>query len=330
MLAGSGPSATPTSFGQILARGGMAGLEGYQGAEQAAFDRALQKMKVSSLVTKQQEEKQLKDIMGLPQQEQISALQRLGRYDLIKNLAESQQALRKAGLTRTEGEAEMPSPFAVYLNAQSPNVRELAKTYDTGFRSGRIDEDTADKRLADLARMEESFIGRKESAADRALAREEKRLQGTEGQNLSSGFASRMVSSNAIVNQLEDLQSGNLALVLPTEKTSTAAGVPLFGGYLQRKVMTPEQQQYKQAADNWIRANLRKESGAAIPPEEMRLEYETYFPLPGESAAVVEQKRQAREETTKAMIKNAGPVYTPVDTKTLPSILSIRKRFNLE
>jgi hypothetical protein len=46
----------------------------------------------------------------------------------------------------------------------------------------------------------------------------------------------------------------------------------------QRKFMSPEQQKYKQAADNWIRANLRKESGAVIGADEMAAEYATYFP----------------------------------------------------
>lgn len=46
MLAASGPSAMPTSLGQIVAQGGAAGLQGYQQAEQSAIDRALQSMQV--------------------------------------------------------------------------------------------------------------------------------------------------------------------------------------------------------------------------------------------------------------------------------------------
>jgi hypothetical protein len=185
--------------------------------------------------------------------------------------------------------------------------------------------------------MEDAFIARQASNLDRAEARrisagerEEKRLQGTEGQNLSAGFASRMEAANAITDQLEGLQQEGKAQVFQTKTTATAAGVPLIGGYLQRKAMSPEQQQYKQAADNWIRANLRKESGAAIPPEEMQLEYETYFPLVGEEPAVIEQKKEARRITTQAMIRNAGPVYKPQDISSLPTIRQIRTKFKLE
>ena len=273
-----------------------------------------------------------------------------GGAEAVRGLAETQKLVRQAGLGI--GGAEMTSPFAPYMSAQSPEVRRLAETYNRGFMSGTIDEETAFKRIETLGRLEDAFVSREQSKADREFTREqaraerelvreqaraeretvreEKRLEGTESQKLSSGFASRMVSSNAIINELEGLQSSNLAKALPTEKTETAAGVPIFGGYLQRKVMTPEQQQYKQAADNWIRANLRKESGAAIGVDEMRKEYETYFPLPGEDVTTIEQKRQARELTTRAMIQNAGPVYKPIDVTTLPSILSIRQKYRLE
>lgn len=51
-----------------------------------------------------------------------------------------------------------------------------------------------------------------------------------------------------------------------------------------------------QAKRNFISANLRKESGAAIPPEEMRQEEIKYFPQPGDSDAVIAQKARAREQ----------------------------------
>jgi hypothetical protein len=133
-----------------------------------------------------------------------------------------------------------------------------------------------------------------------------------------------MVSSSAIIEQLEP--SGGL----PTEFTSLAGGVPFVGGYLQRKAMTPEQQKYKQAADNWIRANLRKESGAAIPPEEMALEYETYFPMPGDDPATIAQKAEARKVTTRAMIQNAGPTFTMPALGQRPRPADVRSRYNLE
>lgn len=361
----SGPQARPVGnlqgFGQI----GLTGLGAYESAMDKTLMDALKGLQVKDLITKQKEAQQLRTL--LPQVFQttrapsqtiydvegettipgavtsvkidparLQALMMIpGGMEAVRGLAETQKLVRQAGLT--PGAQEAPSPFAPYLTAQSPEVRKLAETYTSALKSGSIDEETAYKRIEPLAKMEDAFIARQLASADRAEARrtaagerEEKRLQGTEGQNLSAGFASRMEAANAITDQLEGLQEEQKVQVLPTKTTATAAGVPFVGGFLQRKAMSPEQQQYKQAADNWIRANLRKESGAAIPPEEMQLEYETYFPVVGDEPAVIEQKKEARRITTQAMIKNAGPVYKAVDISTLPTIRQIRTKYNLE
>lgn len=49
ILAASGPSRTPTSFGQIIAQGGAAGLQAYQQAGQQAIEGGVQKLRVGEL-----------------------------------------------------------------------------------------------------------------------------------------------------------------------------------------------------------------------------------------------------------------------------------------
>jgi hypothetical protein len=90
-----------------------------------------------------------------------------------------------------------------------------------------------------------------------------------------------------------------------------AGAIPFVGGAAQRTVQSPDVQRYQQAASDWIRAKLRKESGAAIGVDEANQEYATYFPMSGDSAAVIEQKRQARLLATEAMKMSAGKTYTP-------------------
>jgi hypothetical protein len=330
----SGPQARPTSGVQALGQLGLGAMEAYEGSFDKTLKDAISSLQVKSSLQqlkesqqKQARQDQIKSALALPTlQEQAQALQSLGAYEEIKNLAEGQRALRRIGLGATTGQVDLENPFLPYLKAESPQVRQLAETYSKGFDTGRIDEETADKRLVDLARMEETYSNRVITRETAESAREEKRLEGTEGQKLAAGFASRMESANAVLNQLE--QAGGL----PTEFTSFAGGVPLIGGYLQRKAMTPEQQRYKQAADNWIRANLRKESGAAIPPEEMQLEYETYFPMPGDTPDVIAQKAEARRITTDAMILNAGPVYRPTAGAKRPktSPKDVKNKYGLE
>lgn len=68
-----------------------------------------------------------------------------------------------------------------------------------------------------------------------------------------------------------------------------------------------ERQQYRQAQEDWVRAKLRKESGAVIGEHEMDREISTYFPVYGDGKAVIEQKAKARLQAQKAMDISSGP-----------------------
>lgn len=125
----------------------------------------------------------------------------------------------------------------------------------------------------------------------------------TEAEQNAAGFAQRMERANAIANSLPGQQPG-LA-------SSVAGSLPLVGGMAQRLIQPAETQQFKQAADDWIRAKLRKESGAAIGKDEMESEFRTYFPQVGDTPAVIAQKAEARRIATDAMRINAGGQYRP-------------------
>lgn len=58
--------------------------------------------------------------------------------------------------------------------------------------------------------------------------------------------------------------------------------------------------------DEFIAASLRQDSGAAIPPEEMDRQRRIYFPMPGDSETVIEQKRQARLRAIEGLKMSAG------------------------
>ena len=124
----------------------------------------------------------------------------------------------------------------------------------------------------------------------------------TEGQLTASGFATRMEAAEQIFSSIP---AGDV----PRVGMSTAGG--MTSGVLNF-LRSPEGQQAKQAADDWIRAKLRKESGAVIGEEEMEAEYRTYFPMPGDSDLVVRQKADARRIASEAMKRSAGPAYQPM------------------
>lgn len=109
----------------------------------------------------------------------------------------------------------------------------------------------------------------------------------------ASGFYDRMISSQGeidrVLSESPDFEPSAFGETAPAAISNTLA--------------SPEFQQYKQAADDWIRAKLRRESGAVIGAEEMTSEYKNYFPEFGDSSQVIEQKKRARRTAEKAMGK---------------------------
>jgi hypothetical protein len=126
----------------------------------------------------------------------------------------------------------------------------------------------------------------------------------TEGQSNAAGYAQRMELAESIINRLP-------AGSQPGAGTRIAEAVPFIGGALARGVQPAATQQYDQAAQDWIRAKLRKESGAAIGVDEMKQEFATYFPQVNDTPEKITQKAEARRVATLGMQKSAGRAYEP-------------------
>jgi hypothetical protein len=126
----------------------------------------------------------------------------------------------------------------------------------------------------------------------------------TEGETNAASFAQRMELAQSII-------SGLPAGSQPGAGTRTLEAIPFVGGALARSGQSVQTQQFDQAAQDWIRAKLRKESGAAIGVDEARQEYATYFPMVGDTPEKIAQKAEARRVVTEGMKKSAGKAYTP-------------------
>jgi hypothetical protein len=258
----------------------------------------------------------------------IPMLQASGNFGAIKDIAESTKSLRQSGLM---GGTQAPSPFAPYLTSPSPEVRIQAQQYDTAFKSGRISEDVADKYTVPLATMQASYNQQQQSREDRlgarsdaAAERADRRLEGrkpTEAEQKAAGFAQRMEFSDQVAKDLESkvaaqqLAGKDVGTMYPTARTQALGAVPFVGNYLENIGSSTQQQLYKNAQENWVRANLRKESGAVIGVDEMKDEIRTYFPQPGEKPEKIAQKQMLRQVTQNAMKTAAGTSYVPFDMK---------------
>lgn len=120
-------------------------------------------------------------------------------------------------------------------------------------------------------------------------------------QSLAAGFANRMV---AATNELDKLTDAGYD---PTNFRDRAGQA--IGGFTGNSLTSDTGQQFHQAAQNWVRANLRKESGAAIGKDEMATEVANYFPVAGDTPATVAQKARNRELVNQNMIAAAGPAW---------------------
>ena len=86
-----------------------------------------------------------------------------------------------------------------------------------------------------------------------------------------------------------------------------------------RSMADPNERLYLQAADAWIRAKLRDESGAAIGEKEMEQEYATFFPQLNDTPETIAEKARQREVLTRQMGINAGEIKeTKQDKKQIP------------
>ena len=122
----------------------------------------------------------------------------------------------------------------------------------------------------------------------------------TEGQNNSAQFAT-------IMQQAE----GNIEKVIatgfdPTTIQEAAIAAAPIGSNLLR---SNESQLHRQAQEAWVRAKLRKESGAVIAKDEMEQEIKTFFPQTGDGPDVIAQKKKARETATNSLISAAGGAF---------------------
>lgn len=111
----------------------------------------------------------------------------------------------------------------------------------------------------------------------------------TEQQSKDMVFVTRANGSLPIIDKMGD----NLASLTQY----SGSQMPLVGNYL----VTKEYQQAKQAGLEFLQAILRKDTGAAITPQETTEYGKVYLPQPGDSAEVLSQKKASRQRAVQAI-----------------------------
>lgn len=146
----------------------------------------------------------------------------------------------------------------------------------------------------------------------------------TEGQSKALVFGARMQEAGAVLDKLE--KEGK---VLSTPGSRTGMGV----GATINWVNSSEGQQLDQAKRDFINAVLRRESGAVIAESEFNNAEQQYFPQPGDSKAVIAQKKRNREVATRgilAEVPDSEARVAQVRGPAKPQGLSMAKSNTLE
>jgi hypothetical protein len=123
----------------------------------------------------------------------------------------------------------------------------------------------------------------------------------TDAQAKALGFGSRMRDSEKIISDLE--AKGTMT---PSLIKQGLEAVPGIGGGLgmlaNATIASDEQQQVEQAQRDFLNAILRRESGAVISDQEFASGRKQYFPQPGDSDAVRQQKAKNRRLATQGVL----------------------------
>ena len=141
----------------------------------------------------------------------------------------------------------------------------------------------------------------------------------TEGETNAAGFASRMVAAESITSKLA---TGNA----PKFGEAVLGAIPLIGKTIPEVIpkavggLSSERRQYLQAANNFIRANLRKESGAAIGVDEWTAEFINYFPQYNDDEQTIKNKAIFRNILTQNMVNAGGKSFKAPSMETPESM----------
>lgn len=144
-----------------------------------------------------------------------------------------------------------------------------------------------------------------------------------ETQGKAALYGTRAAQSDKVLKELEEkISTTGLAI------KQSAANTPVVGGILGAAgnvMLSKEQQRVEQAQRDFVNAVLRQESGAVISDAEFANAQKQYFPAPGDSKDVIEQKRTNRKIAIEGFKRMAGPaapdVQAVIDAPLIPGTI---------
>lgn len=128
----------------------------------------------------------------------------------------------------------------------------------------------------------------------------------TEFQGKSGIFGMRAEEADKTIRSLQGKYSPSAVnSKVAVQDTWLVGGIA--GAAVNKFAMSDNDQKAEQAQRDFVNAVLRQESGAAIGKDEFDNARRQYFPQPGDSKAVIDQKARNRQLAVQGLNTNAGP-----------------------
>lgn len=226
------------------------------------------------------------------------------------------QALRAAGVD-ISGIPEQYDP--AYVQSARQQALTAAQQIEQAWKARKFDQDErqfaaqqeTQRRGQDLsastARRGQDITMRGQDLTD-TRAREANALKAAEGK-APTEFQSKAAMFGARAEEADRILSGLDYSPAALSAKQAVSNVPLVGGVLgaaANVVTSPENQRAEQAQRDFINAVLRQESGAVIADSEFDNARKQYFPQPGDSKEVIEQKARNRRTAIEGLKRGAG------------------------
>lgn len=294
MLANSGYSSTPVALGQILGRGGQAGLEAYQNTLQQGSQEVMMRQRMEELKRKRQQ-----DLMQMQAVEQ--AAQQYPEYadairanpDLLKEIIGAQfrpEAVKVVGnrLVGTRGNVIYEAPpepeKAPFKVGETRQVRQGTKQITQEYQG-------ADKGWVNIGEGE-AFAP--PSSVNINMPSESERTAGFLTQRLQGGL-----------QQLNQVVTKNPKVATPN--VGAEAVKFLTGSDYLKNLTNPEDRQRIEAAQlEVLDSALTLGTGAAYTREQLENYRKSYFPQLGDRPQTVKDKQKRLETLLESAKRKSG------------------------
>jgi hypothetical protein len=268
--------AEQSTMNDILKRSTTVGPNG-----QINVDRGMALSEIAGKVNPQKalEYKKLLDSYDLDQLDHITKTSKAFAFSVTpENYTETVQKMRQMGLPNADKFPDVYSP-------------QFVQRWQVGTLEGekQVEQRWKEKEFA-LKETAASLEAQKTKAETAKIKTESGTSGGTpkmtEAQSKALGFGRRAIISDQIVNRIMSDPNADITSL----KTQLTSDLPKWMGSLKN----PQEQALKIAKAGFIASVLRKESGAAVTPQEFNTYDSIYFPQPGDNEQSLADKQKLR------------------------------------